>query len=546
MNQKLRYEAQQIIEYAIGKALPDRAVADALEKMNISGNIYLVAIGKAAWQMANAAVHYLNQPLAGGIVLTKYGHVKGPVPGICCFEGGHPIVDENGLAGTQAILDMTAHLTAQDRVLFLISGGGSALFEKPLVSLFTLQEINRQLLAAGASITEINIVRKRLSAVKGGRFAKWCEPARVDAVILSDVLGDAVDMIASGPTVPDCSTCEDALAIVEKYGLHVTEEVLACLKQETPKQLDYASNHVIGSVAQLCIAAAEKCQELGYETHILTDRMCCEAREAGRFLASLVRGGQASVGEELLVQGGQSSAGEELLTCGGQAFVGEELLTRGGQSSAGEELLTRGGQSSVGEELLTCGGQASVGEELLPRGVQASAGEELLVQGVQPSAREEALPRNGQPPAEKKLSLQDQPLPTEKAFPPGSVPAGGKRAYIAGGECVVHLRGTGLGGRNQELALAAAEGLAGIPHVALFSVGSDGTDGPTDAAGGYVDGDTQAALAARGIRVRDVLSDNDSYHALDAVGGLLKTGPTGTNVNDLTVMLIDAVQCPLA
>ncbi len=481
MNQKLRYEAQQIIEYAIGKALPDRAVANALEKMNISGNIHLVAIGKAAWQMANAAVHYLNQPLAGGIVLTKYGHVKGPVPGIRCFEGGHPIVDENGLAGTQAILDMTAHLTAQDRVLFLISGGGSALFEKPLVSLFTLQEINRQLLAAGASITEINIVRKRLSAVKGGRFAKWCEPARVDAVILSDVLGDAVDMIASGPTAPDRSTCEDALAIVEKYGLHVTEEVLACLKQETPKQLDYASNHVIGSVAQLCIAAAEKCQELGYETHILTDRMCCEAREAGRFLAS----------------------------------------------------LARGGQPSAGEELLTCGGQASVGEELLPR-------------GVQPSAREEALPRDAQPPAEKKLSLQDQPLPTEKAFPPGSVPAGGKRAYIAGGECVVHLRGTGLGGRNQELALAAAEGLAGIPHVALFSVGSDGTDGPTDAAGGYVDGDTQAALAARGIRVRDVLSDNDSYHALDAVGGLLKTGPTGTNVNDLTVMLIDAAQCPLA
>ncbi len=546
MNQKLRYEAQQIIEYAIGKALPDRAVANALEKMNISGNIHLVAIGKAAWQMANAAVHYLNQPLAGGIVLTKYGHVKGPVPGIRCFEGGHPIVDENGLAGTQAILDMTAHLTAQDRVLFLISGGGSALFEKPLVSLFTLQEINRQLLAAGASITEINIVRKRLSAVKGGRFAKWCEPARVDAVILSDVLGDAVDMIASGPTAPDRSTCEDALAIVEKYGLHVTEEVLACLKQETPKQLDYASNHVIGSVAQLCIAAAEKCQELGYETHILTDRMCCEAREAGRFLASLARGGQPSAGEELLVQGGQSSAGEELLTCGGQAFVGEELLIRSGPTSAGEELLTRGGQASAGEELLTRGGQSSAGEELLTCGGQASVGEELLPRGVQPSAREEALPRDAQPPAEKKLSLQDQPLPTEKAFPPGSVPAGGKRAYIAGGECVVHLRGTGLGGRNQELALAAAEGLAGIPHVALFSVGSDGTDGPTDAAGGYVDGDTQAALAARGIRVRDVLSDNDSYHALDAVGGLLKTGPTGTNVNDLTVMLIDAAQCPLA
>lgn len=435
MNQKLRSEAQQIIEYAIGKSLPDRAVTDALAKMNLSGNIYLVAIGKAAWQMANAAVGCLKQPPTDGIVLTKYGHAQGPVPGVRCFEGGHPIVDENGLAGTQAILDMTAHLTAQDRVLLLISGGGSALFEKPLVSLPVLQEFNRQLLAAGASITEINIVRKRLSAVKGGRFAKWCEPAPVDCIILSDVLGDAVDMIASGPAAPDRSTCEDALAVVEKYGLDVTEEVFVCLRRETPKRLGQVSYHVIGSVAQLCAAAAEKCRDFGYETHILTDQMCCEAREAGLFLASLALDGQRSK----------------------------------------EGVLS---------------------------------------------------PRDGHP-------------STGKASPAGSGSSQGKRAYIAGGECVVHLRGTGMGGRNQELALAAAQGLAGIPNAALFSVGSDGTDGPTDAAGGYVDGDTLAALTAQGIRVRDVLADNDSYRALDAVGGLLKTGPTGTNVNDFAVLLID-------
>lgn len=435
MNQKLRSEAQQIIEYAIGKSLPDRAVTDALAKMNLSGNIYLVAIGKAAWQMANAAAHCLERPLADGIVLTKYGHAQGPVPGVRCFEGGHPIVDENGLAGTQAILDMTAHLTAQDRVLLLISGGGSALFEKPLVPLSVLQEFNRQLLAAGASITEINIVRKRLSAVKGGRFAKWCEPAHVDCIILSDVLGDVVDMIASGPAAPDRSTCEDALAVVEKYGLDVPEEVLACLRRETPKKLGQVSYHVIGSVAQLCAAAAEKCRDLGYETHILTDQMRCEAREAGLFLASLALDGQPSKGRALPPKYGHPSTG--------------------------------------------------------------------------------------------------------KASPAGSEPSQGKRAYIAGGECVVHLRGTGMGGRNQELALAATQGLAGIPNVALFSVGSDGTDGPTDAAGGYVDGDTLAALTAQGIRVRDVLANNDSYHALDAVGGLLKTGPTGTNVNDFAVLLID-------
>lgn len=422
MNQKLRSEAEQIMEYAISRVLPDAAVVRALEACNLSGNIYLAAVGKAAWQMANAAVQYLKTPVAGGVVVTKYGHVKGDIPGVRCFEGGHPIPDENGLAGTQAILDMTADLTEQDHVLFLVSGGGSALFEKPLVPLADLQELNRQLLAVGASITEINTLRKRLSAVKGGRFAKWCEPARIDSIILSDVLGDPLDMIASGPAALDPTTCEGALEIVKKYRLEVTPQIMACLKQETPRELKHVVSHVIGSVGQLCLAAAEKCRELGYEVHILTDRLCCEAKEAGSFLASIA-------------------------------------------------------VSSLATE--------------------------------------------------------------ERASIPGGAPASGKRAYIAGGECVVHLHGSGLGGRNQELALAAAEGLAGIPNAAIFSVGSDGTDGPTDAAGGYVDGESFDALAAKGIQVQDALARNDSYHALEAIGGLLKTGPTGTNVNDFSVVLMD-------
>jgi len=416
MNQKLRGEAEQIMEYAIGKVLPDRSVVRALEACDLSGRIYLAAVGKAAWQMANAAAQYLKTPVAGGVVVTKYGHVRGDIPGVRCFEGGHPIPDENGLAGTQAILDMTANLSGQDHVLFLVSGGGSALFEKPLVPLTELQELNRQLLAQGASITEINTLRKRLSAVKGGRFARWCEPARIDSIILSDVLGDAPDMIASGPAALDPTTCGDALAIVEKYHLDVTEEVLSCLRHETPRELGHVTSHVIGSVGQLCLAAAEKCRELGYEVHILTDRLCCEAREAGSFLASLA-------------------------------------------------------QSSL--------------------------------------------------PAEERVTAD-------------------KKAYIAGGECVVRLHGNGLGGRNQELSLAAAEGLAGMSNAAIFSVGSDGTDGPTDAAGGYVDGESFAALEAKGIHVKDALARNDSYHALEAIGGLLKTGPTGTNVNDFSVVLIDA------
>lgn len=422
MNQKLRSEAEQIMEYAIGKVLPDAAVVRALEACSLSGNIYLAAVGKAAWQMANAAVQYLKTPVAGGVVVTKYGHVKGDIPGVRCFEGGHPIPDENGLAGTQAILDMTADLTEQDHVLFLVSGGGSALFEKPLVPLADLQELNRQLLAVGASITEINTLRKRMSAVKGGRFAKWCEPARIDSILLSDVLGDPLDMIASGPAALDPTTCEDALEIVKKYGLDVTPEIMACLQQETPRELKHVTSHMIGSVGQLCLAAAEKCRELGYEVHILTDRLCCEAREAGSFLASIAGGGLSSKERTSMAWSGSPS---------------------------------------------------------------------------------------------------------------------GKRAYIAGGECVVHLHGSGLGGRNQELALAAAEGLAGIPNAAIFSVGSDGTDGPTDAAGGYVDGESFDALAAKGIQVQDALARNDSYHALEAIGGLLKTGPTGTNVNDFSVVLMD-------
>lgn len=452
MNQKLRSEAEQIMGYAIGKMQPDAAVVRALEACSLSGRIYLAAVGKAAWQMANAAVRHLKTPIADGVIVTKYGHVKGDIPGVRCFEGGHPIPDENGLAGTQAILNMTADLTERDHVLFLVSGGGSALFEKPLVPLSVLQELNRQLLAGGASITEINMLRKRLSAVKGGRFAKWCEPAGIDAIILSDVLGDPLDMIASGPAAQDRSTCEEALEIVEKYHLNVTEEVLSCLRQETPRQLNHVNSHVIGSVGQLCLAAAEKCRELGYEAHILTDRLCCEAREAGSFLATLA----------------------------------------GSSPAAGERVTTAGSGLTTGE-------------------------------------RDTAI-----------STAESVPTPGKRVYLPKTSSTSGKRAYIAGGECVVHLHGKGLGGRNQELALAAAQGLAGIPNVAVFSVGSDGTDGPTDAAGGYVDGDSFDALEAKGIHVQDALANNDSYHALEAIGGLLKTGPTGTNVNDFSVVLIDA------
>ena len=409
MKPNLRADADAIVASAIHAVQPDEAVARALTHADFPGRVLLVAAGKAAWQMAKAAWDCLGERIEQGVVCTKYGHVKGPIPRCACYEGGHPVPDEQSFRGTAAALELVAGLNSQDTVLFLLSGGGSALFEKPLVSGEELQDITGQLLASGADIVEINTIRKRLSAVKGGRFAQLCSPARVFSIVLSDILGDPLDMIASGPACADQSTCAQALAIADKYGLRRSDEARSLLGQETPKALDNVTTQITGSVRELCAAAAKTCAELGYEPLLLTDQLCCQAKEAGSFLASAVR-----------------------------------------------------------------------------------------------------------------THLQD----------------GRSLALIAGGETVVKLTGHGLGGRNQELALAAAAGIAGIDQAAVFSVGSDGTDGPTDAAGGYVDGDTAAELAAQGLTIDAVLKDNDAYHALQKTGGLIITGPTGTNVNDVAVALI--------
>ena len=409
MDQLLRAHADAIVAAAIRAVQPDDAVRRALEGQDFPGRILLVAAGKAAWQMAKAAHDCLGSRIDSGVVVTKYGHVMGPLDGITCCEAGHPVPDDNTFLGTQKALDLVAGLKPEDTVLFLLSGGGSALFEQPLIPGEEIRDITEQLLACGADIVEINTIRKRLSGVKGGRFALACAPARVFSVVLSDILGDPLDMIASGPAVPDTSTCQQAMAIAQKYGLRLTDEARALLARETPKALPNITTRITGSVRALCAAAADACRALGYEPIILTDRLCCQAREAGSFLASVVKTHAAD---------------------------------------------------------------------------------------------------------------------------------GRKLAFIAGGETVVQLTGNGKGGRNQELALAAAPGIADIPGAAVFSVGSDGTDGPTDAAGGYVDHESGAALKARGVDVYRVLQNNDAYHALECVGGLIITGPTGTNVNDVAVALV--------
>ena len=210
MNSTLRADADAIVAAAIRAVQPDEAVVRALAHADFPGRVLLVAAGKAAWQMARAACDCLGERVEQGVVCTKYGHVMGPIPRVTCYEGGHPVPDEQSFRATEAALALVEGLTAQDTVLFLLSGGGSALFEKPLVSGAELQDITGQLLASGADIVEINTIRKRLSAVKGGRFAQLCSPARVFSIVLSDILGDPLDMIASGPACPDSSTCAQA------------------------------------------------------------------------------------------------------------------------------------------------------------------------------------------------------------------------------------------------------------------------------------------------------------------------------------------------
>lgn len=409
MNSSLRADADAIVRACIRAVLPDEAVARALSQYQPGrGKTVLVSVGKAAWQMADAAVRALGR-VDAGIVITKYQHVMGEIPGVECCEAGHPVPDENSFAASRRALSLVSGLQEEDNVLFLLSGGGSALFEDPLVPGEELQDITKQLLACGADITEINTIRKRLSAVKGGKFAAKCAPARIFSIVLSDILGDPLDMIASGPACQDSTGRTDSLAVAEKYHLSLSERAQALIGLDPPVLQADVTTLITGSVRELTLAAAAEAEALGYTPVILTDQLCCEAREAGSFLSSILR-------------------------------------------------------------------------------TNARSGKRL--------------------------------------------------AYIAGGETVVHLTGTGLGGRNQELALAAAPGIASVPNAAVFSFGSDGTDGPTDAAGGYADSDTEQELLAKGLRVYEVLRNNDAYSALRETGGLIMTGPTGTNVNDVSVALL--------
>jgi glycerate-2-kinase len=393
--------------------------------------LLLISFGKAAYLMARAVTDASGTILFRGIVLTKYGHL--PAAGLSerinYREAGHPIPDEAGVKATDQVIEALQAADGQTLVVCLISGGGSALLVAPHenITLGEKQQVTRLLLKAGADIQELNTVRKHISRIKGGRLAELAYPARILSLILSDVIGDPLDVIASGPTSPDQTTFADALRVIQRYGLAdmipaKVLDILVCGDRgeipDTPKEgnpvFQKVENLIIGSNRKAIEMAEAKASALGYQVVVLSSELKGEARDVGVWLA--------------------------------------------------REAILR----------------------------------------------------------------QRQCHETD----------GGRLCLLAGGETTVTVKGGGLGGRNMELALAFAFELKGTAGITLLSAGTDGTDGPTDAAGAIVDGETLIKAAAKGFDPKDYLTRNDSYSFFKAVGGLMITGPTGTNVMDIQIILL--------
>src|SRR5579872_4824900 len=437
MASSLRRQALRIFGAALKAAAPGPAVRNHLR---LSGdtlragrkryqlakfrNVYVIGAGKASVEMARAVERLLGKSIRGGLINTKYGHGASALRRIEVNECGHPVPDVQGEQGAARIAEIARQAKAQDLLICLISGGASALLPLPTppVTLKDTQAATRLLLDCGANIHEINCVRKHISAIQGGQLARLAYPATMLALILSDVIGDDLDVIGSGPTVPDRSTFAEAKAILEKYGIWNkapagVRERIGSSAAETPKPgdriFDRVQNIIIGSNRLAVDAAARAARDLGFRTMVLSTFVAGEAREVARVYAAIAREIRAS-----------------------------------------------------------------------------------------------------------------------------SRPLRRPACVISGGETTVTIRGQGLGGRNQEFVLAAAMDIAGLEDVAVLSGGTDGTDGPTDAAGAIADGTTLARAAAQRLDAAAYLANNDSYHFFDALGDLVKTGPTGTNVADVQVMLV--------
>ena len=391
------------------------------------GRVLVVGAGKASGAMAAAAEEAWGERIADGLVAVKNGYLV-PTRRVRLVEAGHPVPDERGAAAARGILALVESAAMDDLVLVLVSGGGSALTPAPVppITLADKQAVTRLLLAAGATINQLNAVRKHCSLLKGGQLARAAAPARVEALLLSDVVGDPLDVIASGPTAPDASTFAEALAILDRFGLRdrAPRAVLDRLESgvrgevpETPKRGDplfaRVRNTVISNNALVVDAAAARARELGFSPHVLTRALEGEARDvASRF--------------------------------------------------------------------------------------------------VEPA----------------------------RAIKAGRGPVAAPACVIAGGETTVTVRGTGTGGRCQEFALAAALAMEGTEDVVVLAAGTDGTDGPTDAAGAIADGESAARARAQGVDPAARLEDNDSHPVFASLGDLVVTGPTNTNLLDLYVAVV--------
>jgi hydroxypyruvate reductase len=412
----LKNKALEIIRYAIAQNSPENAVKKAIKRLHFEKPLLVIAIGKAAWRMAKAVTELSNITIAYGIVLTKYGHSEGNLRGFDIYEAGHPLVDNNSLKATQIILDTVARSPLTQEILFLLSGGGSALFESPIdgIGLDELKSINDHLIKSGASIQETNTIRKRLSKVKGGRFALFANPRNITALVLSDTIGNRLDTIASGPVSDDNTTVKDALKILKKYSLNIPPRLMYAFENRVSVPVTNVTAEIIGNVQFLCSSAKTYAEKSGFATAILTTQFDGQISECARFLC----------------------------------LIGKEI---------------------VGYNR------------------------------------------------------------------PFTAPA----AVFIGGEAVVHIRGKGKGGRCQEMAMHAAKELRESTRLCFFAVGSDGTDGPTDAAGGIVDGRTFGIIEKYEPGFEGYLSNNDSFNALRLSDSLIVTGPTGTNVNDLYGILVE-------
>ena len=425
LESRLRRQALSIFKAALKAANPGDAVARQLAREDFTRyrDIYVVGAGKAGASMARAAERVLGRRIARGLLNVKYGHAAA-LRRIELNECGHPVPDQRGVEGARRIARLVAGAGVDDLVVCLISGGASALLPLPAdpITLDEKQETTRLLLACGADIHEFNAVRKHISRIKGGQLARLAHPATVLSLLLSDVIGDDLDVIGSGPTAPDASTFASTRAILDKYQIFdrvpssIRERIDQGLRgeiRETPKTGDpifeRVRNIVVGSNRLAVDRAAARAQELGFRTLVLSTFVEGETRDVARMHAAIAR-----------------------------------------------EIVSSG--------------------------------------------------RPVKPPA----------------------------CIITGGETTVTLRGDGLGGRNQEFALAAAIDIAGLENVVVLSGGTDGSDGPTDAAGAIADGNT----LMRGPRATEFLARNDSYHYFEDLGDLIVTGPTHTNVADVHLVLV--------